>query len=57
MLENTMGQDEWTPLMIASGEGHVDVVNVLLQHGASLHLNKVKIQMFCIKFKRHWNRS
>ena len=35
--------------MIASQNGHVDVVNVLLQHGASIHLmNKVKIQMFCI---------
>ena len=33
-----------TPLMIASQNGHVDVVNVLLQHGASVHLqNKVKL--------------
>ena len=30
--------------MIASYNGHVDVVNVLLQHGASVHLqNKVKL--------------
>ena len=37
-------QDKWTPLMIASQNGHVDVVNVLLQHGASVHLqNKVKL--------------
>ena len=36
------GQDELTPLMIASQNGHVDVVNVLLQHGASVDLqNKV----------------
>ena len=40
------GQDKWTPLMIASQNGHVDVVNVLLQHGASVHLqNKVKMQL------------
>ena len=38
------GQDKWTPLMIASLNGHVDVVNVLIQHGASVHLkNKVKL--------------
>ena len=37
-------QDKSTPLMIASQNGHVDVVNVLLQHGASVHLqNKVKL--------------
>ena len=37
-------QDKWTPLMIASDYGHVDVVNVLLQHGASVHLqNEVKL--------------
>ena len=40
------GQDKWTPLMIASENGHVDVVNVLLQHGASVHLqNKVKLYL------------
>ena len=32
--------------MIASQNGHVDVVNVLLQHGASVHLqNKVKLYL------------
>ena len=37
------GQDAWTPLMLASREGHIDVVNVLLQHGASVDLgNQVK---------------
>ena len=34
------GQHKWTPLMIASQNGYVDVVNVLLQHGASVHLQK-----------------
>ena len=39
-----LGQDKWTPLMIASQNGYIDVVNVLLQHGASVHLqNKVKL--------------
>ena len=38
------GQDKWTSLMIASQNGHVDVVDVLLQHGAGVHLqNKVKL--------------
>ena len=40
------GQDKWTPLMIASRNAHVDIVNVLLQHGASVHLHdKVKLHM------------
>ena len=38
------GQDKWTPLMAASHSGHVNVVKVLLQHGASVDLqNKVKL--------------
>ena len=37
-------QDKSTPLMIVSQYGHVDVVNVLLQHGASVCLqNKVRL--------------
>ena len=37
-------QDKSTPLMIVSQYGHVDVVNALLQHGASVHLqNKVRL--------------
>ena len=40
------GQSKWTPLMIASQNKHVDVVNVLLQHGASVDLqNKVKLHL------------
>ena len=31
----TSSQNGWTPLMQASQEGHVDVVNVLLDHGAN----------------------
>ena len=37
-------QDKSTSLIIASLNGHVDVVNVLLQYGASVHLqNKVRL--------------
>ena len=37
-------QDKSTPLMVASYNGHVDVVTVLLQHGASVDLqDKVKL--------------
>ena len=32
-------QTKWTPLMIASHNGHVDIVNILLQHGGSVHLH------------------
>ena len=33
--------------MVASQNGHMDVVNVLLQHGANVHLqNKVKLWLF-----------
>ena len=45
------GQDKWTPLMLASQNGHVDVVNVLLQHGASVDLqDKVKLHMLTFLF-------
>ena len=45
------GQDKWTPLMIASENGHVDVVNVLLQHGACVHLqNKVELHLLTFLF-------
>ena len=38
------GQDKSTSLMIASQNGHVDVVSALLQRGARVHLqNKVKM--------------
>ena len=44
-------QDKWTPLMMASQNGHVDVVNVLLQHGASVHLqNKVNLHPLTFLF-------
>ena len=36
-------------MMIACYNGHVDVVNVLLQHGASVHLqNKVKLLLHIV---------
>ena len=45
------GQDTWTPLMIASQNGRVDVFNVLLQYGASVHLqNKVKLHLLIFLF-------
>ena len=44
MTDIFIRQDKSTPLIKASHNGHVDVVNVLLQHGASVHLqNKVKL--------------
>ena len=44
LLMFIFGQDKSTPLMVASQNGHIDVVNVLLQHGASVYLqNKVKL--------------
>ena len=47
MFSYLHGQDRSTPLMIASQNGHVNVVNVLLQHGASVHLqNKVFVTFF-----------
>ena len=30
-------QDEWTPLMTASFDGHVDVVRVLIEAHADIH--------------------
>ena len=42
-------QNKSTPLMIASLNGHVDVVNVLLQHAASVHFqNKVRLWLLHI---------
>ena len=35
---NARGNDNCTPLMTASSSGHVDKINVLINHGASLHL-------------------
>ena len=35
-------QDDWSPLMVASEEGHVEVVKSLIQAGANInHTNKV----------------
>ena len=42
-------QKKWTPLMIACQNGHVDVVNVLLQHGASVDLQN-KVTLLLLKF-------
>ena len=44
------GQDKLTPLMIASYNGHVDVVNVLLKHGASVHLQSKVAQVYHFTF-------
>ena len=41
LLDLMFAQKKWTPLTIASQNGHVDIVNVLLQHGASVHLLNV----------------
>ena len=44
-------QNKSSPLMVASQNGHVDVVNVLLQHGASVNLqNKVNLHMLTFLF-------
>ena len=34
-------QDEWSSLMLASQNGHVEVVDKLLQHGATVDLQNV----------------
>ena len=40
-------QDKWTPLMIASHNGHVEVVNILLQNGAHLDVqNEVSLTFY-----------
>ena len=45
-IESTDSDDSISALMIASQNGHVDVVNVLLQYGASVDLvNKVKLHI------------
>ena len=37
-------QSQQTPLHLLSENGHVDIVNVLLSHGANIHVkNKVSI--------------
>ena len=44
-------QNKWTPLMVASKNGRADVVNVLLQHGASVHpQDKVKLYMLAFLY-------
>ena len=34
-------QDGWTALMYAARSGHSNVVETLLQHGASVHMQNV----------------
>ena len=34
-------QDGWSSMMLASRNGHVEVVDKLLQHGATVDLQKV----------------
>ena len=34
------GQNNWTALMIASQNGHVEVVNILLQNGAHVDVQE-----------------
>ncbi len=38
-------QDEWTPLMLASQNGHIEVVLVLLEHGAVVNAH-AKVTQF-----------
>ena len=35
-------QNEWTPLLVSSHQGHTDVIELLIKHGAQLNIkNKV----------------
>ena len=44
-----MCQDGWTSLMIASQNGHVEVVDKLLHHGATVDLqSKVMMSALCL---------
>ena len=40
MVYYIMCQNGWTSLMVASQNGHVEVVDKLLQHGANVDLQK-----------------
>ena len=45
--QNHFFQNEWTPLMQASEEGHVDVVNVLFDYNAKAnHQTNVIMLLF-----------
>ena len=53
VLYNSL-QDGFTPLIVASQEGHKDIVEVLLNHGAEMDLpQKVSVCVSCSYLKFH----
>ena len=45
----SLTQDGGTPLFIASGQGHSDVVNILTRNGADVNMAKKVKHQTCLK--------
>ena len=51
LLRHFIQQTGWTGLMEASLSGHAEVVNTLLQHGASVDL-KDEVHLFAVMYNK-----